>query len=273
MTDPIISREQVEAANRLHYQISSWLRDHANADEGQVFDLYPDQQPLVLIALAALASGPAQDAQVEPQLPGCSRCGQFSNGLPLCRACLAVDALAKIERITWQEGDHPAKQLIACRKVASSILAGETLGPSTLAANCIPSVSESRRGEPAPSMLVADRAAGVIVNKGYAKPAPASAERRQGHSRLVYDKEKRTIVTVDPHPPASPLGQEWRRAQPEQIAKFVAVFEALSAYEAEQEFIRGHGLFSKEDCPMPEVVTVLAWLRSLTSAQGHRGSK
>jgi hypothetical protein len=35
----------------------------------------------------------------------------------------------------------------------------------------------------------------------------ASPKRRQGHSKLVYDKEKRTIVPVDPHPPAAPADE------------------------------------------------------------------
>jgi hypothetical protein len=47
---------------------------------------------------------------------------------------------------------------------------------------------------------------------GAPTPPPGDA-RRDGHSKLVYDKDRRTLVTVDPHPPEPPPGDARERAR------------------------------------------------------------
>ena len=48
------------------------------------------------------------------------------------------------------------------------------------------------------------------------------------------------------------------------LRKFLEIFETLNAFEANQRIIRGYGAFREEDCPMPEAVEVLQWLRFLS---------
>lgn len=49
------------------------------------------------------------------------------------------------------------------------------------------------------------------------------------------------------------------------IKVFLDVFDALSAFEAESQFTRGYGIsLPSVKRPAPEVVRVLAWLKSLT---------
>lgn len=49
----------------------------------------------------------------------------------------------------------------------------------------------------------------------------------------------------------------------EEIARFVQVFDLLSRFEAQQRLIRRMGALNPEGLPIPEVVTVLAWLRHM----------
>jgi O-glycosyl hydrolase len=50
-----------------------------------------------------------------------------------------------------------------------------------------------------------------------------------------------------------------------QIARFLACFDALSRFEAQQQVIRGYGAFDRKewpDTPDPAVVEVVGWLKS-----------
>lgn len=47
-----------------------------------------------------------------------------------------------------------------------------------------------------------------------------------------------------------------------EIDRFLEVSRVLSDFEAGQRFIRGYGAFRAEDCPIPEVLKVTAWLRT-----------
>lgn len=44
----------------------------------------------------------------------------------------------------------------------------------------------------------------ATISPAISKPTACGSERRNGHSKLVYDKATRTIVSIDPHPTPSP---------------------------------------------------------------------
>lgn len=50
----------------------------------------------------------------------------------------------------------------------------------------------------------------------------------------------------------------------EDIKVFLEIFNALNVFECEQRFLSGCGAFPKEtEMPVPEVMRVQAWLKSL----------
>ena len=44
------------------------------------------------------------------------------------------------------------------------------------------------------------------------------------------------------------------------LKRFLEVFDKLCAFEAETRMVRGYGVFTEEEIPIPEVVTVRQWL-------------
>jgi len=50
---------------------------------------------------------------------------------------------------------------------------------------------------------------------------------------------------------------------PEEIKKFLDIVSKLDNFEAEHRMIRGWGILSDETLPIPEVVTVMNWLKGL----------
>jgi hypothetical protein len=110
-----------------------------------------------------------------------------------------------------------------------------------------------------------------------APPAAQDAEptRKQGHSKLVYDKERRTIVSVDPHP-APPAAQESGDTHVRAILQLVRDYEdapdasdvdaqavlqgareaasALAALKAEREAAQAAPLRRAWPDPTPEML-------------------
>lgn len=47
----------------------------------------------------------------------------------------------------------------------------------------------------------------------------------------------------------------------EDLIKFVSVFETLALFEAQHRAPYGHGIFSNEELPIPEVMRVITWMK------------
>lgn len=117
----------------------------------------------------------------------------------------------------------PALHKIRCE---GQMMTREQIADALAAALSLPEPSGTTESEPkpdraefllaenekilkAPSEPVYPKLHSSVAQGGRAGEPPAEQKRRDGHSKLVYDKTTRTIVAVDPHPaPAPPQGRE-----------------------------------------------------------------
>lgn len=51
----------------------------------------------------------------------------------------------------------------------------------------------------------------------------------------------------------------------EEIRVFLAAFDKLDSFEAQQRTVRGHGAFNPNELPIPACVTVVKWLRVIAT--------